>query len=371
MSTINRRTFLVSSGASLAAAKLASLAPIRLAGAFPEDLDAAYRRAIVIDSLCAPVSHFGFPTPQKDLDDARQSGITAVNFTVSDADFESAVGKIAFARGLAENYPERFLIVTQHSDIARAKQENKIGILMGFQHTTCFDADLTRLETFRDLGVRIMQLTYNNRSLLGDGCLEPGNAGLSRVGHTAVEKMNQLGIAVDVSHSGQATMRDAIAASKKPILITHGGCAAIHAHPRNKDDETLRQLVARGGYFGIYLMPYLSASPNVPTKEDLLNHLDHAIKICGADHVGIGSDGSIQSLELTDEQRKSFAEDMAQRQKAGIAAPEEDRLPYVPELKSNLRMREIAEGLQKRNVPWTTIEKVLGQNFQRAISEIW
>ncbi len=216
-----------------------------------------------------------------------------------------------------------------------------------------------------------MQLSYNKRSLLGDGCLEPDNLGLSSAGRKAVATMNELGIAVDLSHSGQTTTRDAIAASKKPILISHAGCAAIHAHPRNKDDETLRQLVQRGGYFGVYLMPYLSASPNVPTKEDVLNHLEHAINICGADHVGIGSDGSIQSLELTDDQRKAFAEDMAQRKKSGIAAPEEDRLPYVPELSSCMRMREIAEALRKRNVPWTTVEKILGANFQRTIAEIW
>jgi len=166
-------------------------------------------------------------------------------------------------------------------------------------------------------------------------------------------------------------MRDAIAASKKPILISHGGCAAVHAHPRNKDDETLRQLAVRGGYFGVYLMPYLSASPNVPTKEDVLNHLDHALDVCGADHVGIGSDGGIQSFQLNDEQRKSFLEDMAQRKAAGIAAPEEDRFPYVPELNSDMRMRDIAEGLRKRGKPWNVVERVVGANFHRTIGEIW
>jgi membrane dipeptidase len=371
MTAIDRRKFLISSGNGLLAATVASLAPCYLAAASAEDLNAAYANAIIIDTLCAPVNAERFPISQKSLDDARQSGITAVNFTVSEPSFEDTVSRVAFARALADRYPSNFLIVTQHSDIVRAKQENKIGILLGFQHASCFDSDLARLETFRNLGVRIMQLSYNKRSLLGDGCLEPDNLGLSSAGRKAVATMNELGIAVDLSHSGQTTTRDAIAASKKPILISHAGCAAIHAHPRNKDDETLRQLVQRGGYFGVYLMPYLSASPNVPTKEDVLNHLERAINICGADHVGIGSDGSIQSLELTDDQRKAFAEDMAQRKKSGIAAPEEDRLPYVPELSSCMRMREIAEALRKRNVPWATVEKILGANFQRTIAEIW
>ena len=121
--------------------------------------------------------------------------------------------------------------------------------------------------------------------------------------------------------------------SAKPILISHGGCAAVHAHPRNKDDETLRKLAARGGYFGVFLMPYLSASPAVPTEDDVLRHIEHALDVCGADHVGIGSDGEIATFSLTEEQRKAFLEDMAHRKQAGIAAPEEDRFPYVPELK--------------------------------------
>ncbi len=371
MPTIDRRKFIFTTGSGLLVARVATLSPLHFTMALADDLDSAYANAIVIDSLCAPVNSDQFPISQKTFDDDRRSGITAVNFTVSEPEFEGAVARVAFARALADRYPANFLIVTQASDIARAKQEKRIGILLGFQHSSCFDSDLARLEIFRNLGVRIMQLTYNKRSRLGDGCLEPANAGLTPLGHTAVASMNSLGIAVDVSHSGQTTIREAIVASKKPVLISHAGCAALHAHPRNKDDETMRQLANRGGYFGVYLMPYLSASPIVPTKGDVLNHIEHALKICGEDHVGIGSDGSIPSLELTDDQRKAFQQDMAQRKKSGIAAPEEDRLPYVPELSSCLRMREIAEGLRAHSIPWTTVEKVLGANFHRTISDIW
>jgi len=245
VSRIDRRKFLVSSGSGLAAVSVAAIAPIhfskflRLTGQemAAKDLDAAYARAIVIDSLCAPVNHNGFPVPQKDLDGARESGLTAVNFTVSDPEFEAAVAHVASARAIAQHYPEYFLIVERAADIARAKQENKIGILLGFQHAGCFDSDLSRLEIFRNLGVRIMQLTYNKRSLLGDGCLEPENRGLTPLGHTAIEQMNAQGIAVDVSHSCQTTVREAIAASKKPVLITHAGCAAVHPHPRELVSE--------------------------------------------------------------------------------------------------------------------------------------
>jgi membrane dipeptidase len=264
-----------------------------------------------------------------------------------------------------------FMVVRQYSDIARAKHEGKIGIMPGFQYTQFLEADPSRIETFRRLGVRIMQLTYNNRSNFGDGCLEPGNAGLSKAGVAAVKKMNEIGVAIDLSHSGYRTTSEAIEASAKPVLITHSGCASIYAHPRNKPDEIMKALANKGGYFGVYLMPYLVASPTVPTREHVIDHVLRAIDVCGADHVGIGSDGSIQAVALTPEQKKAFDEDIARRKQSGIGAPGEDRYPYVPDLSGPDHMEVIAAELQKRGQPSAVIEKVMGTNFQRVIGEIW
>jgi membrane dipeptidase len=183
--------------------------------------------------------------------------------------------------------------------------------------------------------------------------------------------MNELGVAVDLSHSGYRTTSEAIAASRKPVLITHSGCASIYAHPRNKPDEVMKAPADKGGYFGVYLMPYLVASPTVPTREHVINHVLGAINICGADHVGIGSDGSIQAVSLSPEQKKAFDEDIARRKKLGIGAPGEDRYPYVPDVNGPDHMEIIAAELQKRGQPSSAIEKVLGANFQRIIGEIW
>ena len=131
------------------------------------------------------------------------------------------------------------------------KGENKLGILPGFQYTEIIEDNPEHLSVFRNLGVRIMQITYNNRNSFGDGCLEAGNAGLSKAGIAAVKKMNEAGVAVDLSHSGYRTTSEAIAASPKPVLISHAGCAAVYAHPRNKPDEILKSLADRGGYFGV------------------------------------------------------------------------------------------------------------------------
>jgi membrane dipeptidase len=334
-------------------------------------ITALYQNAIVVDSLCGPLVDLDAPPTPETLAAVRQSGITAINFTVSQASFEDTVANIAVLEALIEQHPEAFLIVRRHSDIVRAKRENKVGIMLGFQYTSFFEQNPERIETFRQLGVRIMQLTYNNRSLFGDGCLEPGNAGLSKAGVAAVKKMNDLGVAVDLSHSGYRTTSEGIAASAKPVLITHSGCAAVYAHPRNKPDEILKALADRGGYFGVYLMPYVVASPTVPTREHVLNHLVHAINVCGADHVGIGSDGSIQKTVLTPEQKAAFDQDIARRKTLGIGAPGEDRYPYVPDLNGPDHMEVIAIELAKRGQPESVIEKVLGANFQRVIGEIW
>ncbi len=301
----------------------------------------------------------------------RQSGITAVNFTISDRDFEGTVKNLGSLEALVEHHRVAFLIVCKHSDIARAKQENKLGIIPGFQYTAFLESDPDRIETFRNLGVRIMQLTYNNRSIFGDGCLEPGNAGLSKAGIGAVRKMNEIGVAVDLSHSGYRTVLEAIAASSKPVLISHSACAAVYGHPRNKPDEILKALADRGGYLGVYLMPYLVASPTVPTRQHVLDHLVHAINICGADHVGIGSDGSIQEVVLSAAQKSAFDADIARRKKLGIGAPGEDRYPYVPDLNGPDHMEVIAIDLARRGQPSSVIEKVLGANFQRVLGEIW
>lgn len=371
---MNRRAFNLSILQASAAAWLAqrlSAIPISGVADAPSSIASLYANSIVIDSLCAPFNDMDAPPNAEVLAAVRRSGITAINFTVSARSFEETIDSLAALQELVDLYPDAFLVVRRHSDIARAKRENKIGIMPGLQYTAFLEEDPERIGTFRKLGVRIMQLTYNNRSIFGDGCLEPGNAGLSKAGISAVKKMNEIGVAVDLSHSGYRTTAEGINRSAKPVLISHSGCAAVYAHPRNKPDEILKSLADRGGYFGVYLMPYVVASPTVPTREHVLDHLVHAINVCGADHVGIGSDGAIQKTVLTAEQKEAFEKDIARRKQLGIGAPGEDRYPYVPDLNGPDHMEIIAAELAKRGQPSAVIEKVLGANFQRVIGEIW
>ena len=336
-----------------------------------------YRRAVVIDGLSEAFATGpdGFPVEPKALAAAAASGVTAINFTVvgPGAGFEETVAAIATVQRVAEANPERYLVVRRHSDIMRAKKSGALGLILGFQTTEMLGEDLSRLAVFRGLGVRIMQLTYNGRSLYGDGCLEPANAGLSNLGREAVARMNGLGIAVDVSHCGQRTTAEAIEVSKVPIVISHTGCRAVFDNPRNKDDAALRALADKGGVAGIYLMPYLSAGPGPITVEDLLRHVDHAVGVCGEDHVGIGSDQGIVPIDDNAEYRRKLREEIVARKKAGVSAPGEsvDRPPFIPELNTANRMEAIAAALDANGYKAPAVEKILGGNLHRVLGEIW
>ena len=335
-----------------------------------------YRRSIVIDALANPGSmNVSWPPrgplSEKQRDAIASSGITAINVTVSADTFEASTRNIALWQGEADRYPALLSVVRRHGDIVGAKKAGTLGLILGFQNTEMLERDLSRLDVFHRLGVRIIQLTYNDRNLLGDGCLEPGNAGLSGFGRQVVARMNALGIAVDLSHCGTQTTADGIAASTRPPLITHSGCREVYRHPRSKEDRELKAMADKGGVVGIYFMPFIGAGTGAPSVEMLMRQIDHALKVCGTDHVGIGSDLSTTPIDETPEylrEAKAFVDARASR---GISAPDETRPLFIPELNHSRRLEGVARGLQQRGHPAVVIEKIIGGNFHRAFKEIW
>jgi membrane dipeptidase len=339
-----------------------------------------YGKAIVIDALGGPANanHTeDAPLSPQELADARASGVTAVNITLGSVGvlanaFEETVKSIAEWDQEIDANPGALLKVKSAADLAKAKSSGRLGLIYGFQDTLSVGDDVGRLETFSNLGVRIIQLTYNRRNLLGDGCLESGNAGLSGLGRRVVERMNELGILVDLSHCGQRTTSEGIEASKKPVAITHSGCATVADLPRNKPDAILRQLAERGGVVGIYLMPFLRTKGQ-PTSEDLIRHIDHAVQVCGEDHVGIGTDGTIPGVELSPEYVARFRADIANRRKLGISAPgeSEDVYLFLPDLNTPRRLDTLAAQLSRRGYSDERVAKILGGNFARLFAEVW
>jgi membrane dipeptidase len=332
-----------------------------------------YRRALVFDANLAPPIQDNFPFSKAMLDVARSSGVNAIKTTLGGIDekFEDTVDEIAFVQRMCETYRDVYLQVRRHSDLAEAKRQGRMGIVLSFEAVTMLEDKLDRIELFRGLGVLVMQLDYNKASPFGTGVLGDAKDGLTALGAKAVAAMNRLGVALDLSHSNEKTSFDALKASAKPALITHAGCAAVYAHPRNKSDALLRAVSQKGGVVGIYDLPYLTPSPRQPTLEDYMAHMTHALKICGEDHVGIGSDSQLGPFDTSPKAMAEFNKAEEHRRKTGLAAPGEDRPPYVIGLNTPRRSEIIADALLKRGFGERVAEKVLGSNFAAALGRIW
>jgi len=341
-----------------------------------------YAKAIVIDGVGGPGGFIpgddgtATLTPEM-VRDARESGITAVNLTVGPVGnqpdiLEKTLRSIAVGERELNAHPGTFMKIRSAADLRAAKAASKLGLIYGFQDGAMLENDLSRLDLFYQFALRILQPTYNGRNLLGDGCLEEANSGLSRLGRSVVERCNDMGVLVDLSHCGQRTTADGIAVSRKPVAIAHFGCAAIADRPRNKRDEELRSLARKGGVFGVYLMPFLRMKGQ-PTAENVIQHIEHALKICGEDHVGIGTDGAISTIAITPEYQRDHQKFVAERRRLGISAPGEDERVYnlVLEYNTPNRLESSALDLLKRGHSEARVAKIVGGNFARLFGEVW
>lgn len=221
------------------------------------------------------------------------SGVNGVQVTLGGMslghDWDGTIRDIAHYRRRCAAGSDMALCTTA-DELEAAAADGKVGILLGTQDCP-IGTDLTKLDLLYDAGVRVMQLTFNVRNALGDGCTERGNGGLSRLGVEAVKRFNELGIVVDVSHSGYQTTLDAIEFSERPIAITHSTCHALAEHPRGKTDDQLQALAERNGYFGVNVVPFfLVPGGGTATLDMLADHLEHAAGILGVENVGVATD---------------------------------------------------------------------------------
>lgn len=376
MSMISRRTLLAQSIASAVALSL----PAHRAAAADWF---RYREAIVIDGLGGPGGGVN-DNPDAGLSDAEvkdvhESGVTCTHITVGavgttapDTAFMETVRGIAFWEREIDRHSEVLSRVRTANDITKAKKARRCGLIYGVQDGVAFETDLARLADLHALGLRVVQPTYNRRNLLGDGCLEPSNAGLSKAGVQAIERMNDLGILVDLSHCGRQTAADAIRVSKKPVAFTHTGCQALSDHPRNRTDAELRAVADKGGVCGIYFMPYLSEGRQ-PTGAEIVQHLEHMVQVAGEDHVSIGTDGNISATVVDDKYKEAFAKNTRERREAGIGAPWELETGYLfaADLNTPRRFATLATMLADRRHSAARIEKILGGNLLRVFADTW
>lgn len=267
--------------------------------------------------------------------------------------------------GFLAQHSDDFLRITQPADLDRVKSTGKAGVLLGLQDSDHFTKP-DDVDYFHGLGQRVSQLTYNSRNLIGNGSTERRDEGISDFGVSIVERMNKVGMAVDVSHCGDRTTLDAFELSKKPVLVTHSNCRALTpAHPRCKTDEAIQKLGKSGGVMGITGVRMFVRDKEPTTIEHVLDHFDHVAKLIGVEHVGIGSDVDLDGYD-------KMPPDELKQLRAGYKGSYgfRDKVD-IEGLDHPKRMFDLTEGLIRRGYSDADIEGILGGNFKRVLKEIW
>ena len=304
-----------------------------------------------------------------DADIYRGSKITALALGHSPGNYDEGIRFFADWNGLLAGYSDWFTRIDDASDFARAKASNKLGILISFQNSQHFRRP-DDVNTFWGLGQRISQLTYNMNNGIGSGFLEQRDGGLSMFGLSIVERMNQVGMAVDVSHCADQTTMDAIAASKRPVVFTHANCRALAPSlTRLKTDEAIKGMAKTGGVMGVAFIRFMVREQEPVTIEHVLDHIDHTAKLVGVEHVAVGSDldmvgnpnpigGGMDPRTQPNFGRYRYHADSANKITiTGLDHPK--------------RMFDLTDGLIRRRYTDGDIKAILGANAVRVLSDIW
>lgn len=335
------------------------------------------KRAIVIDMLSPFVispskaakwfSNPGSFTPA-DLQRFKDSGIDVFHIAIGTGGRDAYLNTLRFIAswdGFLSNHDQYLMRVDSAADLERVKVSGKIGVLLGVQNSEHFQ-NVDDVNFFHGLGQRVSQLTYNARNLIGNGSTERRDGGLSDFGVSIVERMNKIGMAVDVSHCGDLTTLDAFEASKKPVLITHSNCRAlVPGHPRLMTDEAIKKMAASGGVMGITGVRMFVKSDEPTTVEHVLDHFDHVVKLVGVEYLGVGSDTDLDGYDdMPPEENKrlraGYKGSYAFREKIDIEGLDHPQ-----------RMFDLTEGLIRRKYRNKDIELILGGNFKRVLAQVW
>ncbi len=325
-----------------------------------------YDEAIVIDGLS--ISNWESDAVFRRL---RAGNITAINATV--ATWENFLQTMAHLSAWMRRFRERddILQVKETADIYAAKEQGKTGIILSFQNASPIENELDRLGLFLALGVRVIQLTYHETNLLGSGCWERTDGGLSNFGVDAVREMNRLGIVIDLSHVGPKTTMDAIEMSEQPVAITHANARSFCGHPRNKEEDALKLLAEKGGVVGATSYAHFLPKGFDSTVEDFVDAIDDMVERVGIDHVAIGTDSTHdQPLEfwhyIGSQQGTKFPSTFAD---GSVPYTE---LSFQPKgIDSPAEFPNLAEALVNRGYSAEDITRLLGGNWMNLFERVW
>jgi len=326
------------------------------------DAKALHDDAIIIDGL--EICNWSRTV----FEDMRRGGLTAVNCTCAAWEgFRASMDNVAQWKKWFREYDDILLQVFTSEDIKRAKAEAKTGIYLGWQNTYPIEDRIEYLAVFKALGVGVMQLTYNTQNLVGSGCWEGVDSGLSDFGRDVVDEMNALGILVDLSHVGPKTSQDAIEHSSRPVAYTHCAPAALRDHPRNKSDKQLRFIADRGGFVGYATYPPFMPQDADATVEHCVETLEYLVDLVGEDTVGIGTD-------FTQEQDTAFFDWLSMDKGTGrrLVPQRPGGITIMPEgLRTIGEFPNLTRTMVERGWSESRIRKVMGENWVRVLRDSW
>lgn len=329
-----------------------------------------HRDAVVVDGLV-----FFSDGSTRDM---LAGGVNAINLTVTEmsADFEQALKDVMAWRQRCQDPASGWTLVERAADIARAKREGKLGLIMGWQNARPLGDRLERIALFHTLGMRVIQLTYNEANLIGDGCLEKRNAGLSNLGVEMVREMNRVGIAIDLSHCAEQTCLDAARHSTRPVLLTHANANAVIARPRNKSDAVIKAVAATGGVVGCSIHAYLNwrgQAGQQPTLDDFVANIRYIGDLVGYEHVGIGTD--FPAVDTYEAVRHVMVMSRTKYAASGgdfsNAFGDVMEARYPVETPTPAQFGGLTEALARGGLSDAQIKGVLGENFVRAFDACW
>lgn len=320
---------------------------------------ALHEEATVIDGLI--VSKWS----REVFEDMQRGGLTAANCTCSVWEgFEGSMHAMGEWKRWFREHADILVQVYDSSDIARAKAEGKVGIVLGWQNSSGFGDNLDTVALYAELGLRIVQFTYSTANLAGFGCMESQDGGITDFGRDLVAALNASRIAIDLSHVGARTSADVVRLSQQPVCYTHCAPSSLKAHSRNKTDEELRAIADRGGLVGVTMFPPFMAKGSDSTLEDYVDTIEHVMQLCGEASVGIGTDFTVG---VSPQDMLYFLRDKG----VGRQLLQPKGAVFPSDLCSLSHYPNLTAALQRRGWPESRIHAFLGGNWVRYLREVW